>query len=279
MRVTTDARVEEHYTSGDLIARIEAALLAAGKDPAALRSADIAGFEEFHIRGRAATRELGALLGLAAGERVLDVGCGVGGPARTLAVEFGCRVTGIDLVAEYCAAASWLTERVGLAGQVEFRQANALALPFAANSFDAVVLEHVSMNIADKPALFAELRRVLRPGGRLGLYEVCAGAGEPHYPVPWASEPGISFLVGPDSLRAATEAAGFAPLQWRDVSAPSLEWLQQTAAARTSQGRDARDPLVPGLLMGSDAGKKAANVARNLREGRIALIEASFRAL
>ncbi len=98
-----------------------------------------------------------------ASHHLLDIGCGIGGPARFFAERFGCRVTGIDLTADFVDAAKALTARVGLTERVAYRQASALTLPFADDSFDLATLLHVGMNIADKAALMTEVRRVLRP--------------------------------------------------------------------------------------------------------------------
>lgn len=183
------SRICRHYSQPDLIGKLLSALERAGKDIDSLSRDDVAGFEEFHIRGRDATRELARLAGLQPEMEVLDIGCGIGGPARTLAAEFGCRVTGLDLVEEYCRAATVLTERLRLAERVRFHEGNALDMPFSAGSFDAAFMAHVSMNIEDKASLFRQVVRVLRPDGRLALYEICAGAvSPPHFPAPWAAD-------------------------------------------------------------------------------------------
>jgi SAM-dependent methyltransferase len=267
------ALVERHYTRPGLAGRLLAALERAGKDPAALTRDDVAAFDEFHIRGRQATRELAVLASLAPGMEVLDVGCGVGGPARTLAAEFGCRVTGLDLVDEYVRAAATLTERVGLADRVRFLQGDAGAMPLPDARFDAAVLEHVTMNVDDTGRLFHEVARVLRPGGRLALYEVVAGAGGPaHYPVPWASGPEISFLLPCPTLLARVEAAGFAVVAWCDVSPPSLTWFRRHLAAAP----DAPPVLGLHLLMGADARLKLETLVRNLEEDRVRVVQGAF---
>jgi ubiquinone/menaquinone biosynthesis C-methylase UbiE len=177
--------VTGHYAANDACRRVLAALRAAGLDPARLALADIAPLDQFHVRGRAASEELAARLAPAAGAAVLDVGCGLGGPARMLAATYGSRVTGIDLSAGFVAVANMLSGLAGLADSVACLQADALDLPFGAASFDAVWTEHVAKNIADRPRLYAEIRRVLKPGGRLAVYDVVAGdAGPLVFPVP-----------------------------------------------------------------------------------------------
>ncbi len=266
--------VREHYRQPELGQALLAALARSGTDIASLRREDLAPIEEFHIGGREATRALARVAGLQPGWRVLDLGSGIGGPARTLAAEFGCNVVGVDLVEESCRTAADLTARVGLSDRVQFRCADALDTGLESASFDAVVLEHVNMNIADKGGLFYEAARVLRPGGRLALYEICAGPVSPvHFPVPWAVDARTSFLIAPEVLRWDTEAAGFKALVWEDVSRPAMEQFQ-TVLANLEQSAPNAPPLGINLVMGADAKQKITNVVRNLEEARVRLIRA-----
>ena len=227
--------IERNYGRSGLVERTLAALNAAGLDPKALDRNALQPLDEFHIRGRAATRELAALAGLSTGAHVVDVGCGVGGPARTLAAEIGCRVTGLDLIPEYCALAELLTAGTGLSDRVAVRQGSALEMPFDDGAFDAAWMQHVSMNIEDKPRLYREIRRVLRPGGVLALNEVYAGpGGARRYPVPWASDAGIDFLVSQEEARRAIAAAGLREVEWVDVTDKSAEWFRGVLGGRRS---------------------------------------------
>jgi SAM-dependent methyltransferase len=275
IRPVADARaLNQHYGRRGLGEIILAAVRAAGKDPDHLEAADLAPATEFHSRGTEATRELAHRAGLRPGQHVLDVGGGLGGPARTLASERGCRVTVLDLTEEYCRVGEMLTARTGLSDRVTFRLGDALDLPFAEGSFDVVWTQHSSMNVADKERLYAELRRVLRAGGRLAMHEIMAGSVEPiHFPVPWARHSGLSFLRPAAAVRALLGALGFQEVAWVDVSEPALEFFRQRLAV-AAQGSP--PPIGLHLLLGDDFRPMVQNVARNLEEGRVAVIQAVF---
>lgn len=267
--------VEFHYARHGLAEAIREGLRQAGKDPEHLTPADLAPVDEFHVRGRQATLELAGIVRPAPGERVLDIGSGLGGAARVLAATCGCHVTGIDLTGDYCRAAAELTRWVGLGDLVEYRQADALDMPFGDGSFDVAWTQHAAMNIADKARLYREVHRVLRPGGRFALYDILQGEGGPvHFPVPWAREPSISHLVTPGEWRRLLEAAGFEVVHWRDSTAAGQDWFAEMNR-RLAQGGP--PPLSFALLLGPDFPEMARNQRRNLEEGRIALVEAVCR--
>ncbi len=234
-------QVENHYTSHDLGEVILNALRGMGKDVEQLTPDDLAPVDEFHGGQRPATIRLAELLGLTGTERVLDVGSGLGGPSRFLAWRYGVHVSGVDLTAEFVEVARMLTRRTGLDGMVDYRQGDALDLPFADASFDVVWSQNAAMNIADRDRLYREMQRVLKPGGRLALQEVAAGpGGAPHFPVQWAREPSISFLYSAAETRAKLEAAGFRVVTWQDTTpggtgggcTPHPQHRRRPAAAR-----------------------------------------------
>src|ERR1700738_1513036 len=187
--------VRDHYRATGLTERLKAALAALGPEDQQLTPQQLGALDQFHTRGLAATAELAQLAGITAGMSVLDVGSGVGGPARFLAATYGCRVTGVDLREPFVDAARYLTERTGQSGQVSFQTASALELPFEDGRFDVALLQHVAMNISDRPRLYREIHRVLRGGGSFPPSAAVVSSGEPHYPMPWARTPATSFLL------------------------------------------------------------------------------------
>lgn len=231
----------------------------------------LAPIDEFHIRGAEATREMIELADFKRDSHVLDVGSGIGGPSRQLAQATGCRVTGLDLTEAYCRTASELAAILGLQDLTDYCQGDALAMPFEDEAFDGAWTQHVTMNIADKRTLLAECHRVLKPAGRLVMYEILAGRGGPiHFPVPWANQASISHLVERDALESGLETAGFRVDSTRDVSAASTEWFANMVASN----RAAEAPTL-GLhvLVGPDMKEKALNLLKNLEEDRVRVIQ------
>lgn len=267
--------IRRHYSHGTLLGEILGALRAAGKDVEHLSLDDLAPVDEFHVRGREATRELAGLLTPRSGTRILDAGCGLGGAARRLAAEHDCRVTGVDLNPEYCKVAGFLGTRLDLGARLEFITADVARLPFTDASFDIVWSQHVAMNIADKAGLYREWHRVSRPGGRLAIYDVVAGSGgEPLYPAPWASDADGSHLVGAESLSESITAAGFVIETRRDCSDAGRQWFRRF----TDRLGGKPMPLGIHLLFGQAFREMAENQRRNLEEHRIGLIQLVARA-
>jgi ubiquinone/menaquinone biosynthesis C-methylase UbiE len=270
-------QVAQHYHHGQLEQAILQALRASGKDVEHLQAADLSGADEFHLGWRAATVELSRDLALTAEDRVLDVGSGLGGPARYFAEAHGCTVTGLDLGAEYVEVANALTQRCGLAGKVSFRQGSALVQPFADASFDVATLIHVGMNIADKAQLFREVRRVLRPGGRFGVYDIVdTGTGELRYPMPWAVTRATSFVASREQYREWLEQAGFTVEASHDRSALTLDLWKQM---RERVAKEGAPPLSLHTLMGPATPERLANVMGALQTGAIAPVALICRAV
>lgn len=276
-RVTEQA--EQQYSRGNLLNTIVEALHVSGINIEQLNIDDLAPVDEFHIRGKEATRELAGLTPLNSDLHVLDVGCGLGGSARWLASEFQCRVTGIDLTREYIEVARVLTEMVELNNSVDFVRADALNLPFEDESFDIVWTEHAQMNIADKTGFYEEIARAIKPEGRLLFHDIFKGSNTlKYYPVPWADNDSIDFLAAPGEIKEILDELGFTIQDWEDKSGASLEWFEQLIEKLQKKGPP---PLGTHLLMGDTkiAKTKLTNQVHNLREKRMATIQAGVQKL
>ncbi|MEH6473066.1 MAG: class I SAM-dependent methyltransferase [Halopseudomonas sp.] len=252
------------------------ALRADGKDPLQLHPDDLAAVDQFHIRGKRASVELADKLAQNIDARqplhLLDLGAGLGGSSRYLAKRFDAAVVAVELSSEYVATAQALNSSLGLDKQIQFSVGDATAIPYADQCFDAIWLQHVSMCIADKNRLFAEIFRVLKPGGVLVLQEIMAGqGGAPHFPVPWAIEPQDSYLSRPSDLLQQLELAGLNTLEHQDLTPQALQWFEKQSQRRTSASQPAALGLK--LLLGEAFAKMMANQLRNFTEQRIALIQ------
>lgn len=268
-------RINSHYRRPDLESEMTTAIENAGMDK--LSHKDTAPFDEFHIKGRKGTRELAELAGFCEGMHILDLGCGVGGPARTLAAEYGCTVTGVDIMEEFCEAAAMLTKRIGLENQVRFLCGDMSEIQFENETFDGAWAIHTVMNIENKAEFFRTVYHVLVPEGRLAIYEICEGLHfPPLFPVPWANASDINFLIPQDQLRQIIQLSGFKCLIWKDVTTDALNWYQK----RVSQNKPTPKPDRAGpeisLLMGPTTREKMKNVLKNMREDRIRVIQAVF---
>lgn len=268
-----DDRVIRQYEIGDLWQKIETGLKAAGKDVNSLTVDDLAPIDEFHTRGRAATKELAAMAQLNPSDLVLDVGCGLGGTARYLAERYNCCVKGIDLIPAYVSAGTKLTDSAGLSDRVELICSSALDLPFEDEWFDIVLTQHVQMNIADKDRFYSEIARVLKPGGRFIFHDVFEDSGaSPLYPVPWAEDESVSAMVTETQARSLIEAAGLRVAQWNEKVQESVTFFKRVIARIEAKGHP---PLGIHLVLGDNAEDKIRNHARNLSENRLSVVVGS----
>jgi len=261
-------QVAAHYSgSGGLADMIAKSLQRAGKDLDALKTVDLATVDEFHIRGRTATLELANQMMLSEEKRVLDIGSGLGGPARTIAEEFGCHVTGIDLTQAFCDTAEVMSAWVNLGDRVAFQQGDATDLPFPDDQFDAAMTIHVAMNIPAKDKMYGEAQRVIKPGGIFAVYDVLQGeGGDVIFPVPWARDASISHLATPDEMEELLSNAGFRILDIHDSSEESQSWFEAMTARMAQVGPP---PVTFQSFLGGDFPEMARNQVRNLAERRI----------
>lgn len=268
--MTTD-KVAAHYTHGTLMDAILAKLAEAGIALDGLTAQDLAPMDHLHGRGREATDEMIARLRPQPGQRIIDIGCGVGGPARYLAATAGARVSGIDLTPEFIAVAEALATMTGLSDKADFRVGDALNLPFTDAAFDAGYTQNVSMSVPDKARFFAEAARVLKPGARFVAGEVAQGpGGDVLYPVPWAMTAEISHLTTPEETAAILEAAGFRVEAIHDSTDQAMAYNQAARTRAKEQGAPILNPLV---ILRENAVERMRNSARNVAQGRAIPVE------
>ncbi len=269
--MSNDKAVSEHYTHGDLLKSIQAALAKLGKTVDSVTIEDLAPVDEFHIGGRQATEHFLSQLNFSEQDHILDVGCGLGGASRFVANKYNNQVSGIDLTQEYIETGKALCTWVGLDKQVTLHQGNALSMPFQDEIFDGGFIIHTGMNIENKTQLFTEIYRVLRPGTSFGVYDIMRiGNGELIYPVPWATVPSISNLATPNQYKQALSDAGFAVSTENNRLDFALEIYKQYAKTTANGGPP---HLGTHILMGESSAVKSKNLLENITAGHLAPVE------
>ncbi len=265
------AQMDSQYSTGMSRQNIEQALVASGKALGEIHAEDLSAVEDFHTLGRIATGQLAELVEINDHDEVLDAGSGIGGTARFLANRYGCRVTTIDLTEEYCQTSRWLNQLVALDDRISVHQGDVTDLPFNAATFDVVISQHVQMNVGDKAGLYDEARRVLRPRGRLAIWDIIAGTpGEITFPLPWADRPELSHLVSADLLRDTIEAAGLSVTHWTDMTEDAVAVMEIFLS--TPPGPLGLHNFVDNFLA------KANNLVDGLSVGRLRGVQAVFEA-
>ena len=264
--------VAKHYTHGSLVDVIRDGVQKLGKTIDSVNINDLGPVDEFHIGGRVATESFLDQLDIDSVHHLLDVGCGLGGSSRFAAQKYGCRVTGVDLTQEYVDTGNVLCAWVGLGDKINLEVEDATALPHSDDTFDRAYMMHVGMNIADKESLASELHRVVRPGGRVGIYDVMrVGDDDLTFPVPWATEPEGSSVAPPAVYKSALEAAGFNIIAEHNRRDFALEFFAQIQVKVTSA--EGPPPLGLHILMGSTAPLKVKNMIENISRNLIAPVE------
>ncbi|SEO87978.1 SAM-dependent methyltransferase [Actinacidiphila rubida] len=255
------------YSETGIIATIERLT---GVNVTALPREQLDDIDQYHAGGPEAIERLIPHLALTAGTTALDVGSGLGGPARQIARTTGCNVVGVDITPAYVDAAQALTDAAGLTAQTKFYRSDIGS--FDQTGFDAAYTIHVQMNIADKKAFYSEIARRLRAGGRLAIFEVCRSAdGVPALPLPWSLDGTDSHLTTADDLRDTIQSSGFTLLDWADDSAWARQWFDDLGK-RLSAGTAAAQ--LPALL--TDGPARMLNFAIAIATGAVTINRGLF---
>jgi len=261
--------VAQHYGNDGIVSRIVSALADAGFDTNDLEPNVFAGADEFHIGGRKGSEYVAKALDLESGQRLLDIGSGIGGPARFIANTLDVTVEGIDLTPEFVEAAVEITEMVGMTEQVSFEVGSATSIPFEDDTFDASTMLHVGMNISDKELLFREMARVTKPDGSIVVYDVMrTGEDDLVFPMPWSSTSEYSFVDTVNAYVKAAESAGLELLTVDDHA--------EMAVAFFNNPPSEPPPVNLGHLMGTGMPEMFANARDAINSGTISPILLRF---
>ena len=261
--------VAQHYGNDGIVSRIVSALADAGFDTNDLEPNVFAGADEFHIGGHKGSEYVAKALDIEPGQRLLDIGSGIGGPARFIANTLDVTVEGIDLTPEFVEAAVEITEMVGMTEQVSFQVGSATSIPFDDDTFDASTMLHVGMNIPDKGLLFSEMARVTKHDGSIVVYDVMrTGEDDLVFPMPWSSTSEYSFVDTVDAYVKAAENAGLELLTVDDHA--------DMALSSFSNPQSDPPPVNLGHLMGTGMPEMVANAGNAIKGGTISPVLLRF---
>ena len=276
MSTTTALRIQKNYTIDSMLDRIKRALEKAGFGSAPVKWSDLVMFDQFHVRGLEATKEMAESLELTSGQKILDVGCGLGGPARYLAALYDVHITGVDITPDFVEISDYLSIRAGLADKLTFQQGDATELPFKDEEFDIAYTQHVAMNIENKLKLYQEVHRVLKKSGQFAIYDAIKGNDQPViYPTPWAREEAISFLATEQEMSEMLSNASFKTISFTDKTDIAKGWFQELRQQREQQQQSQQppNPLNPIAILGSEMALAIGNFAKNVLEGRVRVVQ------
>lgn len=258
--------VSQQWGDGDVLGRILDAMQASGISTENVSIEALAPVDHFHARGFLATKELADSLPIRSGDHLVDIGCGIGGPARYLADRFDCRVDGIDITEPFVVAANALSQLTGMLDSVTVRLGDGQSLPYPDQAFDGGYSQHVTMNVADRDRFFSEAFRVLRPGAFFALTEHGLGdGGPPYHPVPWSDDGAHEHLMRPAETVERLQSAGFDSIKLTETGDKYLQGYRNVIAL-AEKGELPR--LGVHILLGAAAPAKTRNAARNIEEGR-----------
>ncbi|HTX07334.1 MAG TPA: methyltransferase domain-containing protein [Solirubrobacteraceae bacterium] len=277
MSETVVEKMSRHFAPPDLRQRVQGVLDKAGKRPGNTQVEELAGLDQWHVEGLVSTRRLAETAAITANDVVLDAGCGMGGPARYLANTYGCTVRGLDMTIPYLETAQLLNDFTGLSDTVLLERGDVTDMRFDDGSFDVVWTQHAAQSIPDKPKFFAEMYRVLKPGGRLVIHDLYRGPGDPiHFPAFWGEDDSISFLVSDREMRELLETTGFQVRHWNDTTqaAHAANSAMDEDHAKSELQSETIDGLDIFLLFDQQTLVMAENSVKDMEVGSIGIFEA-----
>ncbi|MDC1375490.1 methyltransferase domain-containing protein [bacterium] len=206
--------VEAFWTRGDIHSRIHSAMTKANLIDKKLEIEELFPIDQYHARGIAATIDLGKRMPIKKHQCILDIGCGLGGPARYYAKEFECIITGIDITPSFVEIGNEFNKITSMSNKVELKVGDGEILDFKSEIFDGAYSQHVTMNVSDRKKFFSEAFRVLKKGSFFAFTEHGLGKeGNPIFPLPWANTEKMSFLLPPEKTISLLKEIGFSNIE------------------------------------------------------------------
>ena len=206
--------IENFWTRGDIFSRVHQAMSETGLINKKLEIEELFPIDQYHARGIAATVDLGKRMPISKNQKIIDIGCGLGGPARYYAKEFKCFITGIDITPSFIEIGNEFNRLTSMSDNVELLVGNGEVLDFDNETFDGAYSQHVTMNISNREKFFSEAFRVLKKDSFFAFTEHGLGPeGNPIFPLPWANSLEMSFLLPPQKTISILKDTGFSDIK------------------------------------------------------------------
>jgi len=258
--------IENFWTRGDLYSRINQAMSDSGLNNKKLEIEDLFPIDQYHARGIGATKDLGKRMPITKNQKILDVGCGLGGPARYYAKEFKCHITGVDITPSFIEIGNNFNRLTSMSTMVDLYVGNGEKLEFEDEVFDGAYSQHVTMNISDRMKFFSEIYRVLKKGSFFAFTEHGLGPEcDPIFPLPWADNQEMSFLLPLENTNAILKEIGFQKIKIIETGDKYIAGYEKLIQ---KQPKSEKPTLGIHVIGGSSMHERSINSMRSIKENR-----------
>jgi ubiquinone/menaquinone biosynthesis C-methylase UbiE len=258
--------IEAFWTRGDIHSRIHLAMTKANLIDKKLEIEELFSIDQYHARGIAATFDLAKRMPIKKNQSILDIGCGLGGPARYYAKEFQCIITGIDITPSFIEIGNEFNKITSMSNKVKLKIGDGEILDFKNEIFDGAYSLHVTMNISDRKKFFSEAFRVLKKGSFFAFTEHGLGAeGNPIFPLPWADTEEMSYLMPLEQTILLLKEIGFSNIEIIETGEKYISGYEKLTKSSSEKNK----PILGIHVIGGESMQaRSVNSMKSIRENR-----------